>query len=299
MEKSAVIEKCNFLISELEKMISKGYHGACWGYDFPWESRSARIPAYAPTIVATGFITNALFLYYKYSRNQKAIELCTSSCNFILKDIKKTVETDGSFCFSYSPDDKYQVLNASMKGVRTLAQVFSVTNDSRLISEAQNAVRFVIKNQQTDGSWKYAAGKTAEWIDNYHTGYVLDCLDEFIKHSGDDEWKHQLQRGYEYYRNHFFEEGYKPKFYNTSRYPLDCTAAGQSILTLCRFGDFEKAGKVADFTIGEMQDKEGYYYFRKYRYFTEKQSFMRWSNAWMFASLSHLLKITNLNQNKL
>lgn len=192
--------------------------------------------------------------------------------------------------------DKYQVLNASMKGVRTLAQVFSVTNDSKLISEAQNAVRFVIKNQQTDGSWKYAAGKTAEWIDNYHTGYVLDCLDEYVKHSGDDEWKPQSQNGFEYYRNNFFEDGYKPKFYNTSRYPLDCTSAGQSILTLCRFRDFEKAGKVADFTIGEMQDTDGYFYFRKYRYFTEKQSFMRWSNAWMFASLSHLLKKSGLHK---
>ncbi len=290
MEQSLVLEKCNFLISELEKMISKGYHGACWGYDFPWESRSAQIPAFAPTIVATGFITNALFQFYKYSKNQKAIELCASACNFILNDIKRTILPDGTFCFSYSPNDNYQVLNASMKGVRTLSQVYSVTNESKLISEAQNAIRFVVKNQATDGSWKYAAGKTAEWIDNYHTGYVLDCLDEYIKHSGDEEWKAALLKGFDYYRENFFEDGYKPKFYNNSRYPLDCTSAGQSILTLCRFGDLEKAEKVANFTIEEMQDPKGYFYFRKYRYFTEKQSFMRWSNSWMFAGLTELIK---------
>lgn len=290
LNKKEVVEKCDFLLSELEKMTSKGFHGACWGYDFPWESRSARIPAFTPTIVATGFITNALFLYYQFSNNQKAFDLCHSACSFILKDIHRTVDSDTSFCFSYSPGDKYRVLNASMKGVRTLSQVYSVTKEDDLILVAQKAVQFVIKNQQQDGSWKYAAGKTAEWIDNYHTGYVLDCLDEYIKHSGDQEWKTHLSRGFEYYLNNFFEDGYKPKFYNTSRFPLDCTSSGQSILTLCRFGEIERALKVANFTISEMQNKHGYFYFRKYRYFTEKHSFMRWSNSWMFAGLSDLLK---------
>ncbi|HMT28655.1 MAG TPA: delta-aminolevulinic acid dehydratase, partial [Bacteroidia bacterium] len=123
ISKEQVIQKCNFLIDELQKMKSNGYQGACWGYDFPWESRHAKIPAFEPTIVATGFITNALFLYYQYSKNQTAIDLCRSACDFILKDIKKTTNEDGSFCFSYSPFDDYQVFNASMKGVRTLSQV--------------------------------------------------------------------------------------------------------------------------------------------------------------------------------
>ena len=52
-------------LEQLEALQSKGYSGACWGYDFDWEARYAKIPAYTPTVVATGFITNALFEYYQ------------------------------------------------------------------------------------------------------------------------------------------------------------------------------------------------------------------------------------------
>jgi hypothetical protein len=38
-----------------------------------------------------------------------------------------------------------------------------------------------------------------------------------------------------------------------------------------------------------MQAQEGYFYFRKSKYFTKKTNFMRWSNAWMLAGLTALL----------
>ena len=36
--------------------------------------------------------------------------------------------------------------------------------------------------------------------------------------------------------------------------------------------------------------ENGGFYFRKYKNHTEKISFMRWSNAWMFAGMATLLK---------
>jgi len=42
-------------------LVTPGFSGACWGYDFPWQSRSTLIPAYSPTVVATAFVTNGLF----------------------------------------------------------------------------------------------------------------------------------------------------------------------------------------------------------------------------------------------
>ena len=212
------IEKCNSLLSSLDNMIAPGYHGACWGYDFPWESRHMKIPAFQPTIVATGIITNALFTYYNYSGNLKAIELCKSACDFILHDIHQTTDPDGSICFSYSPFDTIRVLNASMKGIRTLSQVFNITHDSVLSEISSKAIKFVMKQQNSDGSWDYAIGKHGQWIDNYHTGYVLDCLDEYIKHTNDFSWEQQLKKGFDFYLNNFFEEGHIPKFFNNSKY---------------------------------------------------------------------------------
>jgi rhamnogalacturonyl hydrolase YesR len=282
--------KINMLVELLEKMIPQGFHGACWGYDFDWEARYAKIPAFQPTIVATGFITNALFQLYQQTGNEKALELCKSACQFILKDIHRTFDNQQDFCFSYSPFDSQVVFNASMKGVRTLAQVYSVTKDEMLKKTAKSAVDYVMKNQRADGAWIYAKSKVGGWVDNYHTGYILDCLDEFITHCEEESYKKNLALGLSFYQDNFFEKNGLPKFFDKEKYPVDCTAAAQSILTLCRFNKINLAKKVAHFMIKNMQSKSGYFYFRKYKYLTVKTPFMRWSNAWMFAALTKLIR---------
>lgn len=287
-EEKSIHQKCESLINQLETLIPAGYNGACWGYDFPWEARNANIPAYQPTIVATGIITNALFKYYQYSGNTKAFEMCQSACNFILKDLNQTVSQDGSICFSYSPFDSVQVFNASLKGARLLIQVYSITREKHLLDTAEKAIRYVINNQQTDGSWYYSTSPKGKWVDNYHTGYILDCIDVYRELSGDARWNDYLKKGYRFYSENLFENGYIPKFFNNSTYPLDCTAAAQAILTTTRFKDYSKAYAIASFTIEKMQSEIGYFYFRKYRLYTERHSFMRWSNGWMFAAIATL-----------
>jgi hypothetical protein len=46
---------------------------------------------------------------------------------------------------------------------------------------------------------------------------------------------------------------------------------------------------IAEWTIEEMQDKKGFFYYRKLKTYTNKISFMRWSQAWMFVGLTELL----------
>ena len=95
------LKKISILIEELIKLIPNGFHGACWGYNFDWEARNTKIPAYQPTVVATGIITNALFEYFGITGNTSAKELCLSSSKFVLNDLNRTIEDD-TFCFSYS-----------------------------------------------------------------------------------------------------------------------------------------------------------------------------------------------------
>jgi hypothetical protein len=282
------LKKILFLIEELENLIPDGYSGACWGYDFPWEARNASIPEYQPTIVATGIITNALFECYRITKLVRAIELCTSASKFVLNDLNIITRED-KLCFSYSPFDEQMVFNASMKGVRLLSQVFSHTKDEKLLVNARKAIDFVISNQNPDGSWPYSLAKNGNWVDNYHTGYILDCMDEYVKWTGDTTVSGNLKKGYQYYIDNFFEDGCKPKFYNYSLFPIDSTAAAQSILTLCRFGDIEKAERVALFISEKMQNANGSIHFRLHRYYSQRTSFMRWSNSWMFAGLSYFL----------
>ncbi len=287
-EKKNIFEqKVNFLVDELEKLIPEGYSGACWGYDFDWEARYSKIPGYQPTIVATGIITNGLFIAYETFGHQKAKNLCISASEFVLKDVKRTYDGN-DFCFSYSPFDYQVVFNASMKGVRLLSQVYSITKEEKLKDLAFNAAAFVMKHQGIDGSWVYSMSGTGGWVDNYHTGYIIDCIDEFINKTGNISFSTNLQNGIKYYLDNFFEKDGIPKFYNKKIYPIDCTAASQSLLTLSRFNHLELGSNTAIWMIQNMQSEEGYFYFRKFRRYKMRQSFMRWSNAWMFAGLGDL-----------
>jgi hypothetical protein len=284
------------LIDELILFKSRNYSGTCWGYDFDWEARYDRIPANTPTIVATGIITNALFENYKLKGNQKALDSILDSEEFLLNDLNRT-EFESGFCFSYSTLDNQVVLNATMKGARLLSQIYSITKDHNLLSLAKATINFVVSKQNSKGAWTYAHGDARNWVDNYHTGYILDCLDEYIKLSDDHDFDSNLEMGISYYQENFFENNGTPKFYDRSIYPVDSTAAAQSIISLSRFGFIDEAKRTVIWMLNNMLSNKGYFYYRKHKYYTQRISFMRWSNAWMFCALCKIYYTINNNTN--
>ena len=92
----------------------------------------------------------------------------------------------------------------------------------------------------------------------------------------------------------FIEEDGTPRYYDGRRYPLDIQCASQAIHTLVRLRHLrddavETAHRVALWTLGNMQDKEGFFYFRKYPLITNKTPMFHWGQATMLAALSELL----------
>ncbi len=286
--KAFYLNEIKNLLDKLINLSSKGYSGYCWGYNFDWEARYAKIPAYTPTVVATGLITNGLFEYYKITRDQQIKNILISSANFVLNDLNRSYEDD-TFCFSYSPNDRQKVYNATMKGARLLAQVYSVTQDRYYLDEAEKTVRFVVNNQNEDGSWFYSKGDARKWVDNFHTAYVLDALDDFINLSGMAQYKVYLTRGFNYYIQNLFTPDGKPKYYSGQFYPVDSTEVAQSAITLTRFGFINKARIVLKFALGNLYSGRGYFYYQKTKFFTHRTSFMRWSNAYFLLAFSYFL----------
>lgn len=275
-------------LEELERLRSSGFSGACWGYDFDWDGRYTTLPAFAPTVVATGFITNGLFTAYELTGSEAALETCISACDFVLNDLNRTPGPDGSFCWSYSPFDRQIVLNATVKGARLCAQVFSVTGRAQLLEAAIGSNRFVVEHQAASGAWPYSAGDRRRWSDSFHTGYVLDGLLEFERRTGDGRFRPAAELGWRYYRRRLFD-GDIPRYSDLKRYPIDATACAQAIITLSRFGDRESARRLAAWTIDRMQKPDGSFAYRSYRSFTNRISYPRWSTAWMVCALGHFL----------
>ncbi len=277
------------LLGVLQGLASKPYAGACWGYDFDWESRNARFPAFLPTVVATGIVTNGLFAYYNTTGDVTARDLCVSAAAFVVHDLQRYYEGE-LVCFSYSPRDHDVVLNATMKGARILAQAYAISGDDDFRLLARSTVAFVMRHQRGDGAWVYSIGDGRSWVDNFHTGYILDCLQSYAFLTGDNSFAEGLKRGFGYYRSSFIDPDGAPRYYDRSRNPIDATAAAQSIITLVRNDDVSTALSVALWMISNMQDPKGFFYYQQRGRVTIRIPYMRWSNAWMLTALSQLLE---------
>jgi len=292
-KKEEYLEKIHLLADQILTLINKEYSGACWGYNFDWQARAFFQPNNTPTVVASTFVASALLDAYEITNNKALLSTTRSTCDFILKDLNRTYDEAGNFAFSYSPLDKSVVFNASLLGSRILSRVYNFTKEEHLIEEAKKSVQFCCNAQHKDGSWGYGTLPFHQWIDNFHTGYNLECIADYMKYSGDASYHEQLDKGFEYYINTFFTEEGISKYYNNSVYPIDVHAPAQLVITLKKLGTFAKCkgvvDKVLQWTIHNMQSDKGYFYYQKNKYFSSRIPYIRWAQAWMFYALSTYL----------
>jgi hypothetical protein len=103
-----------------------------------------------------------------------------------------------------------------------------------------------------------------------------------------------MERGFTFYRNHFFREDGAPKYFHNRTYPIDIHSVAQSIITLLAFQDLNPdnltlARSVFQWAMDRMWNERGFFYYRVLRLCTVRTSYMRWSQAWMLLALSTLL----------
>lgn len=295
------LKKTQYLGDKLIDQSIQGYSGACWGYYFDWQARAFFQPGDTPTVVATTYAAYALLDLYDITKDQKYLNIARSSCEFVLKDLNRTIDEDQSFAFSYSPLDESVVYNASLLGSRLLARVYSYTKEPHLIEESEKSVRFCCKNQKEDGSWSYGTCDFHQWIDNFHTGFNLECINDYTKYSGDASYEKQLEKGFEYYLNTFFTEEGISKYYNNQTYPVDIHAPAQLVVTLYKMDKFapnkELVDKVLLWTVKNMQSRKGYFYYQIKKIFSSKIPYMRWAQSWMFYAFTTYFLATKDEKN--
>jgi len=291
--KDEYFQYIKFLANKLLELQTPGYSGACWGYNFDWQSRAFFLKKGTPTVVATSFIASSLLDAYEITKDKKYLETAISSSKFILNDLNRTSK-DRGFIFSYSPYDNTRVYNASLLGSKLLARIYSYTKDVNLLKAAKSSIVACIDAQQDDGSWIYGELDIQSWIDSFHTGYNLECIYEYQKYTNDTSFNMAIQKGLNYYLKNFFLEDGTPKYYNKRIYPIDIHAPAQLIATLYKLDELKKnkvlVDKVLNWTIKNMQDKNGYFYYQLKPSFSSKIPYMRWAQAWMFYSFSFYFK---------
>ena len=221
-----------------------------------------------------------------------------SICDFILNDLNQSDETSEEVCFSYSPLDQTRVFNASLMAAEVLATVGGMLGEESLCEAAMRATRYVVRRQRNDGSWAYGADGHQTWCDNFHTGFILTSLSRIMSACETrDEIEPALLRGFEFWKERFFLSNGWPKYYPNRLYPADVHSTAAAIVTLVelrgRFpGTLELAERIASWSIENMRSSDGYFYYQRHRFHTNRIPYMRWSQAWMaYAIISRLLEV--------
>lgn len=272
---------------------ARGYHGACWGNHFDYQSRTFYLPKGTPTIVWTSLIGHAFLDAYENFQKESYLRTAIEACEHILFDIEKK-DDEKDLCISYIPGKLSLVHNANTLGASLLARTYSHTKDERLEALSQKAMQYTAKYQRADGSWYYGEKQNLHWVDNFHTAYVLDCFRHYEKSMKDERFVSNMLRGYEYWKNNFFLADGTPRYYNNKTLPLDIQCSSQAIDTLVFFRDkdsgaLDLAKKVAKLTFEQMQDSSGYFYYRRYsRWVVNKTPTLHWAQATMLSALAGL-----------
>ena len=279
------------LLERLLVLRSPGYGGrACWGYNFPWQSRAFFVPAATPSIVCTTFIAQAWLDHYELFGEKRSLDVARSACDFILQNLN--CKEDGeSLCFSYTPLDRAEVHNANLHGAELLARVAQHTGETELCKKALSSARFTVSRQDADGSWPYGTAPFQSWRDSFHTGFNLVSLASIIKDCNASEFQGALERGLQFYGLHFFLADGTPKYYHNRLYPIDIHSSAQAIITFSRLKQIcpdarERIERIVNWTVSHMWDERGFFYFQRSRYFVNKIPYMRWAQAWMAYALA-------------
>jgi len=271
-----------------------GFSQYSWGNHFPFSGRGVRLSKLEPIIVWSSLIGQAFLDAYEILEERKHLEIAISICDWILNLPRE--RTDSGACLSYVAYGQISIHNSNMLGAAMLARTARFAGGDRTLLEvAREAMRYSCSRQLPDGSWYYGESSKFRWIDNFHTGYNLDSVKCYIENTHDRCFEENLRRGFEYYRENFFEQNGRPKYYHNRLYPVDIQCASQAIDTLAYFSDYDDSSlglalKVAEWTVENMHDKRGYFYYRELPGMKVKTPMMHWGQATMYKALVHLLR---------
>jgi hypothetical protein len=264
-----------------------------WANFFDFSSRSGAYYNDDSIIVWTSHIAQAYLEAFEQSQEQWFLDIATSACDWIMSLPRE--RTAHGNCISYFAHAQESIHNANMLGAAALARCAKHTGCLEYLDVARSAMKYSCLSMLPDGAWWYAELPNHQWIDNFHTGYNLDSLKCYIDFTGDTEFAGQLRKGMRFYVEHFFERSGRPKYYHNRAYPIDIQCASQAIDTLTLFGADDPAVlslavRVADWTIKNMQDQKGFFYYRKYPLgVTARTPMLHWGQTTMFKGLAHLV----------
>ena len=192
---------------------SEGYRNYCWGYPFSWETRHGTMQAGIPLITTVPYVYEAFRQVYKIDRNPEWREIMRSIAEHGFEDYHDFVTSErGSSC-SYNPlpEEPGMVVNASAYRAFLLTQASIDFDETEYRTTADRNLNYVLESQNPDGSWYYSTEGERNFVDHFHTCFVMKALAKIEALTGNGVVTRAIERGVDYYVKSLFDEKSFPK----------------------------------------------------------------------------------------
>jgi len=298
--------EAKFLLKKLEEqnISNEGHKFSCASYYFPYIAPKHYLSRSLPDIICVTESLKSFLVAYEILGMKKYLNLARKGMRFLLDELLKN--SNDTIYFKYTPNEKGKIVfNVSALALETISSFLKYSPDGTLIDIGEKVTKLLINHQRDDGAWPYSlytGSGVYYWQIDYHQGFILDGLVSFLPYITEETLKDRtpkaIEKGVDFYMNRQFSpEGWSYYRYPI-KYPIDIHNQAQGIITFSKlykafknpkYSEF--AGKIAEWTIKNMQDPAGYFYAHIWPGFVNKIPYMRWAQAWMMVALTTILKV--------
>jgi hypothetical protein len=293
------LENAIHFLSELKKSRCRQFKEYCWGYPFDWVTRHGVLKEQTPLITTTPYVYEAFLQVFELHPQEEWKLILESIALHAAIDIKDFRTSERASSSSYTPYDRGGVINAAAYRAFLLTSASLLFSNDNYWKIAERNLNFVLENQNPDGSWFYAVDGVRDFVDHYHTCFVMKALAKIHALTGHAATLKALGKGVGYYLGNLFDADGLPKPFSRAprltvykRELYDCAECINLCLLLCdRFPTLEiTLEKVVAHIMEVWVKHDGSFRSRKLHLGWDNVPMHRWGQSQMFRSLAYYLK---------
>jgi len=275
-------------------------YGYSWGYPFSWQTRNGVLKEGTPLITTVPYVYEAFSHVHAIDRDNKWLEIMHAIAEHAFSCYREIeMSADVASC-AYTPaeDDRCGVINASAYRAFLLTKAGIELGQSLYLEAAKRNLNFVLNSQNPDGSWCYSIDGERDFIDHFHTCFVLKALTKIEHLTRTTRCSSAIERGIGYYLNNLFDsEGLPIPFSKAPRltvYRRELYDYAECInLCVLLLGRFPELDRTLSIVLADLlerwQKPDGAFRARELMVGWDNVPMHRWAQSQTFRSLCFLL----------
>jgi len=284
----------------LQETRCPGYEDYGWGYPFDWETRTGTMKAGIPMITTVPYVYEAFSQVYAIDKDEKWLPIMRSIAEHAFKSYRDAEVTPDTASCAYSPGAGAPVgiINASAYRAFLLTKAGIEFSQPQYLETARRNLNFVLTSQNADGSWWYSTDGKRDFVDHFHTCFVLKALAKIDELTDCEQCSNAIDRGIGYYVRNLFDTQALPLPFSKSPrltvYRRELYDYAESInLAVLLYGRFPDLDRILSTVVTDLlarwQQSDGSFRARQLLIGWDNVPMHRWAQSQMFRSLCFLL----------